>query len=130
MIPTNPIDTSYGPGRMPAALAMNEGTLRSKLNGLDERAEAEAVAKQLESTFLSMMLSAMRDTVQESGLFGDDSASKMYQQMLDDEYVQLASDRWELDFHETLVRQILDPTGEKARSEANSAPPPDSPRKK
>lgn len=115
---------------MPAALAMNEGTLRSKLNGLDERAEAEAVAKQLESTFLSMMLSAMRDTVQESGLFGDDSASKMYQQMLDDEYVQLASDRWELDFHETLVRQILDPTGEKARSEANSAPPPDSPRKK
>jgi Rod binding domain-containing protein len=46
-------------------------------------------ATQFEGVFLQMVMSAMRDTVPQSSIFGQDSASEQtWQSMLDDEYSQ------------------------------------------
>lgn len=108
MDPINPIAAKQ---QIPSAVDMTEGTLRGSLNKLDQHGKAEQMAHQLESTFLSMMLSAMRETVPDGGVFGKDPAQKTFQGMLDQEYVQQASTHWKMDFHDTLVRQILDPHG-------------------
>lgn len=93
--------------QMRSALEIGQGGLKKAIQRLDERGQAEMVAGQLEKTFLDMMLSAMRESVQDSGLFGKSSASDMFTQMLDQEYTNQAGEQWQFGFHETLVREIL-----------------------
>lgn len=112
-----PIDPIAGSGisginqlsefQMRSALEAGQGGLRDAVQSLDERGQAELVASQLEKTFLDMMLSAMRESVQDSGLFGESSATEMFTQMLDQEYTHQAGEQWQFGFHETLVREIL-----------------------
>lgn len=95
-----------------SAVSANEGGLRRGLQGLSDKDEAEALAKQLERIFMDMVVDAMRKTVPESGLFEESAGeTKTFTQMLDREYTGLASEFWEFGFHDALVRQILDPTG-------------------
>lgn len=95
-----------------SAASMNEGSLRRGLQGLSDRDEAEVLAKQMERIFMDMVVTAMRKTVPESGLFDEAAGeTKTFTQMLDREYTGLASEFWEFGFHDALVRQILDPSG-------------------
>ena len=52
-------------------------------------ANLHSAATQFEGVFLQMVMSAMRDTVPQSSIFGADSASEStWQSMLDDQYSQ------------------------------------------
>jgi flagellar protein FlgJ len=52
-------------------------------------ANLHQAATQLEGVFLQMVMDAMRETVPQESIFGQDSASeKTWQSMLDDEYAQ------------------------------------------
>ncbi len=95
-----------------SSVSVNEGSLRRGLQGLNDREEAEALAKQMERIFMDMVVTAMRKTVPEGGLFEEAAGeTKTFTQMLDREYTGLASEFWEFGFHEALVRQIIDPAG-------------------
>lgn len=74
----------------------------------DKRQQAEALASNLESIFLSMMVKAMRSTVPESELLGQSYASRQYHQMLDHQLSQTGDLLNRSPLHEALVRQILD----------------------
>ena len=56
--------------------------------------EIKKIAEEFESLFLGIVLKSMRETVNESGLFGNSNATKIYTSMLDDEYSKIiASNR-------------------------------------
>lgn len=90
-----------------SASTVTESMLSQKLQGLGDREQAEVVARQLESTFVQMLLSQMRQTVPESGLIEESSARKTFEGMLDQEYAQVAVGEWKFGFHEALVREIM-----------------------
>ena len=117
----SPLGNAAGDLRMASRLAQNEGTLRAALNGLDDPGKAEHLARQLETNFLGMMLASMRETVPEGGLLGNGSEMKLFRDLLDREYAQLAVNEWDFDFHDALVRQILD--GQGGQNRADVKPP-------
>lgn len=115
-----PLASAASDPRMESRLAQNEGTLRAALNGLDDPGKAEHLARQLETNFLGMMLAAMREAVPEGGLLGNGSETKLFRDLLDREYAQLAATQWHFDFHDALVRQILDGGGDRNRADVAS----------
>jgi len=64
-------------------------------------------ATQFEGVFLQMVMSAMRDTVPQNSIFGQDSASgQTWQSMLDDEYSQQMAKSGGLGLAQQLERQM------------------------
>jgi Rod binding domain-containing protein len=77
----------------------------------DPAARAEAVATQLGSLFMGMMVKAMRATVPEGGLLGQGMGGEIYQEMLDEQLASTGGLPHDPSFHEALVRQILQGPG-------------------
>ncbi|MCR4790529.1 MAG: rod-binding protein [Treponemataceae bacterium] len=70
----------------PQGFAANTASSSSKKGTIDKSSKLYEKSLELESYFVKMMLSSMRNTVQKSGLSGDESyASKMYEDMMYDE---------------------------------------------
>ena len=86
----------------------------------DPRSRAEAVADQIESVFMDMVVKAMRATVPEGGLLGKGMGGSMYVEMLDQELSRLGSGPRDPRFHDALVEQIMQSSAEPADSAAES----------
>lgn len=74
-----------------SAASDSERSRRARLTPDQQRAlkNLHDAATQFEGVFLQMVMSAMRDTVPQSSIFGQDSASEStWQSMLDDQYSQ------------------------------------------
>ena len=70
----------------PVNLVVAEGLLEPLKMNIDKTSKLYEKSLELESYFVKMMLSTMKNTIQKSGLMGNDShASKMYEDMLYDE---------------------------------------------
>jgi flagellar protein FlgJ len=65
----------------------------------------EKVAQQFESVFVGMMLKAMRETVPEGGLFGDE-ATKTFEQMLDSQLSVTLSEGGGIGLAPVIARQL------------------------
>lgn len=71
---------------LPSGFAANSASNSSKKVEIDKTSKLYEKSLELESYFVKIMLSSMKNTVQKSGLMGQDShASKMYEDMLYDE---------------------------------------------
>lgn len=71
---------------LPSGFAANSASNSSKKVEIDKTSKLYEKSLELESYFVKIMLSSMKNTVQKSGLMGNDShASKMYEDMLFDE---------------------------------------------
>lgn len=70
----------------------------------------EKVAQQFESVFVQMMLKAMRETVPEGGLFGDE-ATKTFEQMLDSQLSVTLSEGGGIGLAPVIARQLKGNTG-------------------
>jgi flagellar protein FlgJ len=57
-----------------------------------EQAEVKKVAREFESLFINNLLKEMRKTVHQSGAMKQGNAGKIYQEMLDKEYSQMAAE--------------------------------------
>lgn len=66
--------------------AANQSGAHGESRKIDKTSKLYEKALEMESYVVKIMLSSMRSTVQKSGLGGDDFASKMYEDMLYDEY--------------------------------------------
>jgi len=65
-----------------------------KLEGLQDKKLAKA-SKEFETMFLDMVFKSMRETTAfESDAMGDSKASKMYQELLDQEYAKNSAGRF------------------------------------
>ncbi len=79
--------------------------MRARANENPEE-NLRAVAEQFESIFVSMMLSAARDSMIEGGLF-DSSSLKTYQDMFDKQLsVEISSGRNGIGLADLIVRQL------------------------
>ncbi|HEY1975397.1 MAG TPA: rod-binding protein [Candidatus Baltobacteraceae bacterium] len=79
------------PVHVPVALTTTQRPAAPKLTADQQKAlkNLHDAATQFEGVFLQMVMSAMRDTVPQSSIFGQDSASEStWQSMLDDQYSQ------------------------------------------
>lgn len=107
------------------ATGTGEAELRGTLQGKDKASQAEIAAKQMEGYFFNLLLTEMRKSAPEGGLIGKGGlGGKIYSSMLDQEYARLASGEFKLDFHDALVRQILDPVARGKASGRSTASPP------
>lgn len=68
--------------------AANQAGANSQKKTIDKTSKLYEKSMELESYFVKQMLSSMRNTVQKSGLGGNDFAGKMYDDMLWDEYAE------------------------------------------
>ncbi len=71
----------------------------------DSRQLREA-AVEFESLLLDMMMKSMRESVPESGLFGDESHTRMYQEMLDTELSKVMAHQGGLGLAQMIVDQF------------------------
>ena len=70
----------------PLGFAANSATASSVKGNIDRTSKLYEKSMELENFFVKMMLSSMRQTVQKSGLAGNDGyAGKMYEDMMYDE---------------------------------------------
>ena len=79
------------PVNLPIALTSQHAAGPQKLTADQQRAlkNLHDAATQFEGVFLQMVMSAMRDTVPQTSIFGQDSVSEStWQSMLDDQYSQ------------------------------------------
>lgn len=91
---------------------VTDPTSATKLNNIaDPKQRAEAVADQLERTFMNMMVKAMRKTVPDGGLMGRGLGGQQYVEMLDQQITQMGQMPRDPRFHEALVRQIMNDPG-------------------
>lgn len=78
-------------------------------------------ATQFEGVFLQMVMSAMRDTVQQQSIFGKESASEQtWQSMLDDEYSQKMASSGGFGLAKQLEQQMRSVVLSNARNEAHA----------
>lgn len=82
-----------------------------------------SAATQFEGVFLQMVMDAMRSTVPENTLFGQDSASEgTWQSMLDNEYAQNLSKTGGVGLAKQMERQMRNAVLSNAKAEANADP--------
>lgn len=72
----------------------------------DDRAELRRAAHALEGMFTAQLMQAMRATVSESGLLGEDPGREMFQSLLDDRLAQVSAERDRNGIGEMLYRQL------------------------
>ena len=99
------------PLRMPAApLPLDHAPARS------DRAQLRKVAHQLEAVFLNQLFQAMRASVPQSGLGGENSGGELFTSLLDEKLAGIASERMHRGVGEALYRELsrrLPPEGVK-----------------
>ena len=85
------------------------GALR-RLNGRDEKAGAQAVAKQFEALLMQQMINSMR---QASQVFGEDSsgAAGLFRSMQDQQWAQVTGTQGGLGLTDAILRQIEQQAG-------------------
>lgn len=105
--PIGPANSILAQHHIRSAMEMGGGNLEQAVSQATDIEQAEILANQLESSLVSMMLSQMRKSVQETDLFGAKKSNATFMQMLDQEYVQLASREWNFGFHDSLVQEIM-----------------------
>jgi flagellar protein FlgJ len=86
-------------------------------------ANLHTAASQFEGVFLQMVMSAMRATVPQDSIFGEDSGSgQMWQSMLDDEYSQQMAKSGGIGLATQMERQMRAAVLANAHNEAQSNP--------
>ena len=90
----------------------------SRINQIgDEQTRAEAVANQLESTFMEMMVKSMRETIPDDGAMdGKGLGKSQYVELLDQQYARMGGLPVDPRFHEALMRQILREPGKTSQA--------------
>ncbi len=71
-----------------------------------DRKALKKSCQDFEAIFIQSMFKAMRKTVPESGLFGKDNSSVMYQDMLDQEIASKISQKQSIGLAEQIYRQM------------------------
>jgi Rod binding domain-containing protein len=74
--------------------------------------EVHEAAKQFETYFLGHLMSAMRRTVPDDGLFEGGFSGDVYTEMLDQEYAKMATDYGGIGLAAMLEQQLLNGGGE------------------
>ena len=90
---------------MPAPV-QGEGLFPAGFQGLPDRDRLTAAAKELESVVISQLLSTMRNTVPEGGLFEKSAADDIFRSMLDTELARVASEKSPFGLAEKIVEQL------------------------
>lgn len=83
-----------------------------------DTAKLKAVCRDMESVFLNLLLSKMRDSVPKSGLMGDSSAENIMQSMLDSEMTKNMSQAGGMGLADMLYRQLTVTAGVQNKSQA------------
>ena len=73
----------------------------------EEHPEVRKVAKQFEGLFINQMVSAMRKTVVKGGLVPESNAERVYQSMLDNQYVEKMADTEQLGLSQMIYDHLL-----------------------
>ncbi len=92
-------------GKLPPAAVPLKGETK------DPDAQIRNVAKLYEKQFLREMVKAMRQTVSESGLTKADAGRALYQEQLDQEYVEKWGDQGGIGLSEMIYNQLKDRYG-------------------
>lgn len=82
-----------------------EEALKNATKSGDDK-ELKKACQELESVFLNMMLSTMRKTIPEGGLFEKSQASKTFESMLDEEYAKSLSKSGGIGLAKVLEKQL------------------------
>lgn len=86
-----------------------DGDAAAKLNaatGTNDDAKLKSVCRDMESVFLNIMLSKMRDTIPQSDLLPDRSKEKVMQSMLDSELTKNMAQAGGMGLADMLYRQL------------------------
>ena len=73
-----------------------------------EAVDIRKAAADFESVFINQMFQAMRKTVPQVGLFGQDSAGQTFREMLDQEWSKSIAESGGMGLGEMLYRQLTD----------------------
>ena len=89
------------------ALGNGEGRLKN-LRGAerDNPQRLRAAAEEFEAVMLNLMVKEMRKNVPDSPIFGKDTGREIFNEMLDDQYVRLMTQRGGIGLADMLVRQL------------------------
>ena len=80
-----------------------------------------AACKSFEAMFINMMYREMRSTVHEGGLFGEDNATKIFEDMRDSELSKEMAEADGIGLGDMLYRQLSPQVTKKAQAEAQTA---------
>jgi len=99
--------TLYGLTPLRDSYPLSDGTV-AQLPGGQSRDEriAEAAAKWVGQTFFGILLSEMRRTVPEGGMFSGGRAEQIFRQMSDQQLAQTLAERTDLPITQGLIRQL------------------------
>jgi len=93
--------------RIDTGAALDPARLNELRSIADPKARADAVAKQLESVFMGILLKTMRATVPDGGVLGRGLGGRTYVELLDQQWAELGGMPRDPRFHDSLVRQIM-----------------------
>ncbi|TWW11535.1 flagellar rod assembly protein [Planctomyces bekefii] len=82
------LDAGLSLGRMQAERSQDTG-VAGNARAASDREDIKKVANEFESLFLNIVMKAMRNTVQKSGLIDGGNAEEIYKSMLDEEYTKM-----------------------------------------
>lgn len=76
--------------------------------GLSEEQRLERTAKELEAVLVTQLLSTMRKTVPEGGLFGGSVADDVFRSMLDEQIARATSEKSPFGLADAVVKSLQD----------------------
>ena len=89
------------------ALARGQNKLQTLRRGAGEDPEKlRAAAQEFESIMLGFMVKEMRKNVPESPIFGQDRGREIFNEMLDNQYVRIMTERGGIGLTAMLMRQL------------------------
>jgi flagellar protein FlgJ len=98
------------------AAAMEKAS--ASVDGDKDKARLKKACQEMESVFLNLMLTKMRDTVPKSKLFGDSSQEEIIRSMLDSEMTKDLAKAGGIGLADMLYRQLTLETEAKTKSQA------------
>ena len=89
------------------ALAQGQSKLRNLRRGAGQEPERlRAAAQEFEGIMLGIMVKEMRKNVPESPIFGQNTGREMFNEMLDNQYVRIMTERGGIGLTQMLMRQF------------------------
>lgn len=89
------------------ALSGGESRLKQVRGAARDNPERlRAAAEEFEAIMLDLMVKEMRKNVPESPIFGQDTGREIFNEMLDNQYVRLMTERGGIGLADMLVRQL------------------------
>ncbi|MDN5323922.1 MAG: peptidoglycan hydrolase FlgJ [Clostridia bacterium] len=85
-----------------------EAILNKVKNNEEDDKKLKEACQQFESIFINHMISRMRATIPEGGLFGKSQGEEIFQDMLDEKYAEKISEAGGIGLAEILYEQLAD----------------------